>query len=39
MPASKAEHVLEGLRAALETVSDAVVQRNSALPEKIPNGG
>jgi hypothetical protein len=39
MPASKAEQVLEGLRAALETVSDAVVQRNSVLPEKIPAGG
>jgi hypothetical protein len=39
MPASKAEQVLEGLRAALETVPDAVVQRNSVLPEKIPDGG
>jgi hypothetical protein len=39
MPASKAEQVLEGLRAALETASDAVVQRNSVLPEKIPDGG
>jgi hypothetical protein len=39
MPASKAEQVLEGLRAALETVSDAVVQRNTVLPEKIPDGG
>jgi hypothetical protein len=39
MPASKAEQVLEALRAVLETVSDAVVQRNSVLPEKIPNGG
>jgi hypothetical protein len=39
MPASKAEHVLEGLRAALETVSDAVIQCNSVLPEKIPDGG
>ena len=39
MPVSKAEQVLEGLRAALETVPDAVVQRNSVLPEKIPDGG
>jgi hypothetical protein len=39
MPASKAEQVLEGLRVALETVPDAVVQRNSALPEKVPAGG
>src|ERR687891_228265 len=39
MPASRAERVLEGLRAALETVSDAVVQRNSVLPEKVPDGG
>jgi hypothetical protein len=39
MPVSKAEQVLEALRAALETVPDAVVQRNSVLPEKIPDGG
>ena len=39
MPASKAEQVLEALRAALETVPDAVVQRNSVLPEKAPAGG
>src|SRR5687768_1279638 len=39
MPASKAEQVLEALRAALETVPDAVVERNSVLPEKIPDGG
>jgi hypothetical protein len=39
MPASKAEQVLEGLRVALETLPDAVVQRNSVLPEKIPDGG
>jgi hypothetical protein len=38
MPASKAEQVLAGLRAALETVSDAVVERNSVLPERIPDG-
>ena len=34
MPASKAEQVLEALRAGLEAVPDAVVQRNSVLPEK-----
>jgi hypothetical protein len=39
MPASKPEQVLAGLRAALETVFDAVVERNSVLPEKIPDGG
>jgi hypothetical protein len=39
MPASKAEQVLEALRAALETVPDAIVDRNSVLPEKIPDGG
>jgi hypothetical protein len=39
MPASKTEQVLEGLRAALGTVPDAVVQRNSVLPEKIPDDG
>jgi hypothetical protein len=39
MPASKGEQVLEGIKALLETVPDAVVQRNSALPEKVPAGG
>jgi hypothetical protein len=39
MPASKAEHVLEMLKALLETAPDAVVERNRALPEKIPGGG
>jgi hypothetical protein len=39
MPASKTEQVLEGLRVALATVPDAVVQRNRVLPEKIPEGG
>jgi hypothetical protein len=39
MPGSKAEQVLQALEALLETVPDAVVQRNSALPEKIPAGG
>src|SRR5919106_4468379 len=39
MPASQAEQVLEALKALLETVPDAVIQRNSVLPEKIPGGG
>jgi hypothetical protein len=39
MPASKAEQVLDALKALLETVPDALVQRNSVLPEKIPDGG
>jgi hypothetical protein len=39
MPASKVEQVLEGVKALLETVPDAVVARNSVLPEKIPDGG
>jgi hypothetical protein len=39
MPASKAEQVLDALKALLETVPDTVVQRNSVLPEKVPDGG
>ena len=39
MPASEAEQVLEALKALLATVPDAVVDRNSMLPEKIPDGG
>jgi hypothetical protein len=39
MPASKAEQVLDTLKALLETLPDAVVERNSVLPEKIPGGG
>jgi hypothetical protein len=39
MPASKTEQVLDALKALLETVSDAVIQRNSVLPEKVPSGG
>jgi hypothetical protein len=31
--------VLEALKTLLETVPDAVVERNSMLPEKIPDGG
>src|SRR5918994_835316 len=39
MSASRAEQVLETIKALLETVPDAVVERNSVLPEKIPDGG
>jgi hypothetical protein len=39
MPASKTEQVLEALRAVLQTVPGATVQRNSVLPDKIPDGG
>jgi hypothetical protein len=39
MPASKAEQVLDGFKALLETLPDAPVERNSVLPEKIPAGG
>jgi hypothetical protein len=39
MPASKAEQVLDALKALLETVPGATIDRNSALPEKIPDGG
>ena len=39
MPASKPEQVLEEIKASLETIPNAVVERNSVLPEKIPAGG
>ena len=39
MPASKAEQVLDALKALLETVPNSSVQRNSVLPEKVPGGG
>jgi hypothetical protein len=39
MPASKAEQVLEAIKALLETVLGAAVERNSVLPEKVPAGG
>ena len=39
MPTSKAEQVLAAMKALLETVSAATVERNSVLPEKIPDGG
>ena len=39
MASSKAEQVLDALKALLETVPSATVDRNSVLPEKIPDGG
>src|SRR5918999_6303280 len=39
MPSSKAEQVLAAVKVLLETLPDAVVERNSVLPEKIPDGG
>jgi hypothetical protein len=39
MSASKAEQALDALKALLETVPDAAVQRNDVLPEKVPGGG
>jgi hypothetical protein len=39
MPASKAEQVLEAIKALIDTVAGAVVERNSVLPEKVPPGG
>jgi hypothetical protein len=39
MSASKAEQVLGALKGLLEALPDAVVERNSVLPEKVPAGG
>jgi hypothetical protein len=39
MSASKVEQVLGALKALLETVLGTTVERNSVLPEKIPDGG
>ncbi|MCW5700086.1 MAG: acyl-CoA transferase [Rhodospirillales bacterium] len=39
MPASKAEQILDALKVLLETVPGAKVERNKALPEKIPASG
>ena len=39
MPASKAEQVLASIRALLEAMPGATVERNSVLPEKVPAGG
>jgi hypothetical protein len=39
MPSSKAEQVLGALEALLATLPDATIERNSVLPEKVPDGG
>jgi hypothetical protein len=39
MPESEAEQVVHALKTLLETVPQAVVERNSVLPEKVPSGG
>jgi hypothetical protein len=39
VPASKAEQVLDALKTLLDTIPDAVVERNSVVPEKVPAGG
>jgi hypothetical protein len=39
MPASKTEQMLDALKMLLETVPGPSVERNSVLPEKIPDGG
>ena len=39
MPASKAEQVLDSIRALLEGMPGATVERNSVLPEKVQAGG
>lgn len=39
MAASKTEQILVALRAGLETVPGAKVERNTVVPEKIPAGG
>jgi hypothetical protein len=39
MPASKAEQVLEAIKSRLQTIPDTVVERNSVLPEKVPESG
>jgi hypothetical protein len=39
MPASKPEQILDVLKVLLGTVPDVAVQRNTVLPEKIPDAG
>ena len=39
MPASKTEQVLEAIMARLQTIQNTAVERNSVLPEKVPDGG
>lgn len=39
MPVSKTEQILRRLKTRLETIAGATIERNSAVPEKIPSGG
>lgn len=39
MPASKTEQVLGALKTRLKTIPGAIVERNTAVPEKIPTSG
>ena len=39
MPASRTEQVLQAIEVLLGTIPEAAVERNSAVPEKIPAGG
>jgi hypothetical protein len=39
LPSSKPEQVLAAIKTLLETVPSAKVERNTAVPEKIPAGG
>lgn len=39
MASSKPEQVLEAIKARLNTVPNAKVERNAAVPEKVPPGG
>ena len=39
MPVSKTEQILRRLKTRLETIAGATIERNSAVPEKIPAGG
>ena len=39
MPSSKTEQVLEAVKSLLITVPGAKVERNTAVPEKVPTGG
>ena len=39
MASSKPEQVLDAIKVLLNTVPDAKVERNTAVPEKIPTGG
>ena len=39
MPVSKTEQILRRLKTQLESIAGVTVERNSAVPEKIPAGG